>query len=103
MAKFSPGPWEAEESEYSIVITGQVSGRYQSIAAAWTAAILTGDDLPARANGALIAAAPEMYEALNVALTALESIEAKTLAGHEGCIWPAEIVRAALAKANGGR
>ncbi len=46
-------------------------------------------------------AAEEMYEALKEALSVLESFEAKTLVGHEGSIWPAEIVRAALAKADG--
>jgi hypothetical protein len=44
-------------------------------------------------------AAPEMYEALTVCLKALEELEAKTLVGDEGCLWPAEIARAALAKA----
>ena len=39
----------------------------------------------------------EMQWALGEALIVLESIEAKTLIGHEGCLWPAEIVRAALA------
>jgi hypothetical protein len=53
----------------------------------------------ARANARLMLAAPEMYEALTVCLKALEELEAKTLVGDEGCLWPAEIARAALAKA----
>jgi hypothetical protein len=60
----------------------------------------TVDDVEeARANARLMMAAPEMYEALTVCLKALEELEAKTLVGDEGCLWPAEIARAALAKA----
>lgn len=43
-----------------------------------------------------------LQRALREALVVLESIEAKTLIGHEGCLWPAEIVRAALAKSDRG-
>ena len=42
-----------------------------------------------------------LYDALERALPLLESIEAKALVGDEGCLWPVEIVRAALATKQG--
>jgi hypothetical protein len=46
-----------------------------------------------------MAAAPDLLEACRRTLEMLETIEAKTLVGDEGCLWGAELVRAALAKA----
>jgi hypothetical protein len=122
---FTEGPWnihrcyplEAEPTR----VRGQDGIAYFS---AWDARIAKGDKIlaevqmkklddennkhgwpmvedleEARANARLMMAAPEMYEALTVCLKALEELEAKTLVGDEGCLWPAEIARAALAKA----
>jgi len=40
---------------------------------------------------------PELVEALKAALPILENTEAETLLGDEGCLWPVELVRAAIA------
>ena len=52
--------------------------------------------------GPLIASAPELYEALEAMVAFGELVERKNLVGDEGCFWPVEIARAALAKARGG-
>lgn len=46
----------------------------------------------------LIAAAPDLLEALKGVLPYMEQAESKLLVGHEGCHWPVELVRAAIAK-----
>jgi hypothetical protein len=40
-----------------------------------------------------------MLDALQRALPVLESIEAKSLVGDEGCLWPVEVVRAEIDRA----
>lgn len=54
-----------------------------------------------RANARLIAAAPELLEALEGLLVFAEDAETKALVGDEGCLWPCEEARAAIAKARG--
>jgi hypothetical protein len=53
------------------------------------------------ANARLIAAAPDLLEALKLCLPILETHEDTQLVGHEGCLWPVELARAAIAKAMG--
>lgn len=52
-------------------------------------------------NARLIAAAPELLDALEGLLVFAEAAETKMLVGDEGCLWPTEIARAAIAKARG--
>jgi len=49
----------------------------------------------------LFSAAPDMLAALQGVLPLLEKIETARLVGDEGCLWPVEFVRAAIAKAEG--
>ena len=51
------------------------------------------------ANAQLLAAAPELLEALQGLLSFAEEVEQKMLVGDEGCLWPVEAARAAIAKA----
>lgn len=53
------------------------------------------------ANANLLAASWEMYQALKGVLPFMEQAEAAGLVGDEGCIWPVEMVRDALRKAEG--
>ena len=64
-------------------------------------AIHMGEGSNAERVGHLLAAAPVLLEACQRTLEMLESIEAKTLVGDEGCLWGVEIVRHAIAKARG--
>lgn len=57
--KHTPGPWGINLNEHSATITHEGG----SIAAVWPDT-LNGRHLPMAANACLIAAAPEMYEAL---------------------------------------
>jgi hypothetical protein len=45
--------------------------------------------------------APDLLEALKLSLPILETHEDTQLVGHEGCLWPVELARAAIAKARG--
>jgi hypothetical protein len=44
----------------------------------------------------------DLLAALKMVIPYMESAEAAGLVGHEGCHWPVEIVRAAIARATGG-
>lgn len=46
-------------------------------------------------------AAPDLLDACKRCIALLETVEAKALVGDEGCLWPVEIMRAAIAKAEG--
>ncbi len=50
---------------------------------------------------AFSAAIPEMLAALEGVIPYMEAAEGKGLLGHEGCHWPVEAVRAAIASAKG--
>ena len=69
MTKHTPGPWKLQKAlrpvdgEYDYGIGAKVSGRGQCIAEAF-GRCSDRDLLPAEANARLIAAAPEMLEAL---------------------------------------
>lgn len=60
MSKHTPGPWIAEERQFASYV---ISHEGRSLAAVWPTAG-NGDELPIAANARLIAAAPDMYEAL---------------------------------------
>lgn len=68
-AQHTPGPWEAIQSEYSYGFAIQHSG--SSIAAVWPEN-LRGQTLPSQANARLIAAAPDLLEALEAEMADLE-------------------------------
>jgi hypothetical protein len=65
---FTPGPWTAEQSDYAFCIAKDGT----SIAAVWPAALF-GKTLPMEANARLIAAAPTLLEALDLAVTWLDA------------------------------
>lgn len=46
-------------------------------------------------------AAPDLLEALEGVMPLLEKIEDAELVGDEGCLWPVELARDAIAKARG--
>lgn len=98
-AKHTPGPWKAKPSPYHddvfIVQAGMPTNR--------VLARFGSDDEPVDetdlANAHLIAAAPDMYEALEMVVRGQESAEA-TGDAEPHPVW--EIARAAFAKARGG-
>ena len=109
--KFTPGPWTliTHSGKDALIGAFEIRGMFfdkpgiypifqQSRSAIDGATVYLH---PADAH--LIAAAPDLYAALETALKTLELAETKVLVGDEGCIWPAEIARAALKKARGGQ
>lgn len=99
MSKFTPGPWEAQLEAVRFVI--QVDGVIGKRALAVTA----GSEPANPFNAYLIAAAPELYDALTGLLVPLEQVSADLKANGSALNEVAEtfIVRAqaALAKARG--
>lgn len=93
---FTPGPWQYAAG----VVTTDCETIAQSISPRTVGgyAPLPERQAVADANGALIAAAPELYEALR---EIVENVEAYS---HPGVVAleMAEIARAALARADGG-
>lgn len=96
----TPGPWVAEPADmfgdHNIVLADQSEDRRA------VAAVVSNMRDPAEvaANASVIAAAYCMLEALEGALPLLEKIEDAELVGDEGCLWPVEAVRAAIARAH---
>lgn len=97
--KHTPGPWDTHFSGYGIAIVDHVDGG--SIAAVWPESLLN-KSLPMEANSRLIAAAPDLLEAL-ILLEAEMVLSGN--AGSTGYGWkPAiEKTRAAIAKAIGAQ
>jgi hypothetical protein len=93
-AQHTPGPWTSYTGTNSIWADGKRA-----------ICIVTGarnhEDQERDANARLIAAAPDLLEALNGVLPYMEAAETEGLVGDEGCHWPVENVRAAIAKATG--
>jgi len=65
--KFTPGPWRVERREFDFCGNCDISVSTDEL----LIADIYNDDVPGMANAALIAAAPEMYEVLERAYTAL--------------------------------
>ncbi len=63
------------------------------------AIVCAGTERSLKRRECLIASAPDLLEACERCIELLETVEAKALVGDEGCIWPVEIMRAAIAKA----
>ncbi len=110
-AKFTPGPWKFDgEYVWADAIQGYVANPA-------TEDMLSGDSVPHRekhavieANGRLIAAAPEMLDALRLIADgfARGAIKSKLMLANvddEACdtmpMTPGDVVRAAIAKATG--
>lgn len=89
--KFTPGPWALRDRDVMVD-----RGHWQIVENVQAGSPALGGS--AEANGLLIAAAPELYEALDALLGATE-----VLPGYEHEIFTAELdaARAALAKARG--
>ena len=101
---FTPGPWKVKKSEskpaFNVVGTS-VGLRYKIARCPYNivgnSAIDEMEETEAKANAALIAAAPDMYEALKYAKAALKELAGE---GYEhSSIKP--MIDAALAKAEG--
>jgi|SRR5208282_3854823 len=97
MAKFTPGPWNlvnkfAEDGDAYGDAEIHAPLRYPIV-------LLEICDEEARANAHLIAAAPEMYEALKACAVELRDIEVMQELG--GCKSERHLAEAAIAKAEG--
>lgn len=97
-SKHTPRPWwvDSDDSNGQAVVR---SDHYE-VATCWHHCVMS-IEAEMRANALLIAAAPDMLEALKGVLPYMEQSENAGLIGHEGCHWPVELVRAAIAKAEG--
>jgi hypothetical protein len=72
VSNFSPGPWKVAKQPYDLMIRDS-GGRIVATAYGWDEQGLPGhEESRAQANAHLIAACPDMYEALKVALEDLE-------------------------------
>lgn len=91
-AQHTPGPWVVAGPD-----AASGPGYVMTRGGTYVAKPLINYD----ANARLIAAAPELLEALEGLLSFAEDVEAKALVGDEGCLWPVEIARFAIAKARG--
>ena len=98
----TPGPWDYDptgDDKRICVGIGLVDGPN-----GYDVAEVYSDDCDpdeALANARLIAAAPDLLEALEGLLVFAEDAETKALVGDEGCLWPCEEARTAIAKARG--
>ena len=61
MSKHTPGPWKAHLSQFPGHIVKVDNSAQQPVAALWEGGVLKSEQI---ANAHLIAAAPELYEAL---------------------------------------
>lgn len=98
-AKHTPGPWFANFEAGRYVIT------YQGAFGPYRALAITGGFHPDHeGNARLIAAAPELLEALTAATDALAGglWDSPTKDEHELCNEVIDACRAAIAKATGG-
>ena len=93
MIKHSPGPWQAHHHESTDTYTIHVAGRSWET---WAVAHV-GDCTQDEANARLIAASPELLDALVVALPVLEAFDRQAAYA----IPELAIARAAIAKATG--
>lgn len=90
MSGFTKGPWEVEASGYGSIITKDG----KSMAGTFPEG-LGGPSFPHEANARLIAAAPELYEALKQAVTSMQD------SGYSNSHIAIRAARAALSKAAG--
>ena len=98
--KFTPGPWECKVDAHG---RGRVYGSGCWVCTTWT---LADDDThkryPAIENAALIAAAPDLYAACELAMSSLDTYRtAGAFTAGQPSGWLLNQLRAALAKARG--
>lgn len=100
-SKHTPGPWTIELSGYGSIICKDG----KSMAVAWPEG-LGGPSFPHEANARLIAAAPELLEALLEAvecgMVPISSVKDGGASTHSRQVRCADMIRAAIAKATGG-
>lgn len=101
-AKHTPGPWRVSEQSPTIIkqdmrMIGNESGVLIGSASGYTGSGFFPTDEEAVANARLIAAAPELLEALEEVMSMLGSELVKDTLGYE---WH-DKARAAIAKATG--
>jgi hypothetical protein len=98
VAKHTPGPWMVVEIEPDAMpkTTFEVSVRGNPF---WIAYVQIEPNLPSKANAHLIAAAPEMYEALKVLDSMWAGEGYKTPESRTLALW--KQIRAAIAKVEG--
>ena len=108
MRDHTPTPWKASpySSIVGIAISAQPDPNKNTVVLAGTMGTFSDDhQVESEANAAFIVRAVNNHEALVDALERClafaEDVEVKALVGDEGCLWPAEIARAALAAAKG--
>jgi hypothetical protein len=97
--QFTPGPWTiGGYKNYGFSIWAKEAG---CIAGRWWPS--RNETIPVVANAYLIAAAPDMYAALQTSQHVLEimlnfgeKVEEEALKGMEGCLWPVEEMRAQI-------
>ena len=92
MSKFTPGPWRYEASTKTI--RSEPANYWLATMDSWDGAVNH------EANAALIAAAPDIYAALQDITSAYERALAR-FGAHEWGMLTVETARAALAKADG--
>ena len=96
MSGHTPGPWVCQpaEDDGSICIVGANLGGLVGAAHCWPTEIDAGGSDRVRANARLIAAAPELLEALTAMVALLED---------DGWSWPQQLAdaRALIAKIEG--
>ena len=91
MTKHTQGPWRTAGDQGV-----QIRSEKDQIAKVWA---MRGNEW--KANAALIAAAPDLLSALEELIVFAEIAETNILTGDEGCLWPVERARVAIAKAKG--
>ena len=91
--KHTPGPWKSNPYVHSMIHGFAVYSDKSCVDK-------IADDIKREADARLIAAAPEMLEALKEALLDLESLEGETK--DDLCLTRIEQIKAAIAKATGG-
>ena len=93
-SKHTPGPWTLEAKAGRVYVKASIDGRGKHVA--YVIPIVDHDaDMPFNAD--LIAAAPDMAEALRCAVDALSRLGYQDMSEHDGRNFAA--MRAALAKA----
>lgn len=97
-ARHTPGPWSfiASPNCWSVLQVGS-SGRW--VIAGGTAWAIPGRQSEAEANARLIAAAPDMLDALISCFTYLSFIPESAAGGDDDAVMLAKRARAAIAKA----
>lgn len=96
IVNFTPGPWTYNVNGFKITI-GDESTRHAHLAHDYTVAVIEGNSCTDVANARLIAAAPDLLEALQRTLAYLSVHDSQYWLGNAGAIE----ARKAIAKSKG--